>query len=163
MSCLLLRQEAVKREVLEETGLNMKPTTLLMVECASKAWFRFVLTGEVTGGSLKTPAQADSESLQAKWVKDIRELSLRSNDILPIIERARQFYCSAEPQYSNILPSLRAHSKLLLRLVVCIKQRSRYLSAFLKSHFLTINEIILSTELSKSITILGSTKVFVLV
>lgn len=117
-------EDAVKREVLEETGLYMKPTTLLMVECASKAWFRFVLTGEVTGGTLKTPAQADAESLQAKWVKDIRELNLRCNDILPIIERARQFLRSSEPQYTSILPALRSHSKLLLRLVVCIKQRS---------------------------------------
>lgn len=54
----------MKREVLEETGLYMEPTSLIMVECASKAWFRFVITGRVTGGTLKTPAQADSESLQ---------------------------------------------------------------------------------------------------
>ena len=39
----------MKREVLEETGLEMEPTTLLMVECASGAWFRFVVTGNVTG------------------------------------------------------------------------------------------------------------------
>ena len=37
------------REVLEETGLEMEPTTLLMVECASKAWFRFVFAGKITG------------------------------------------------------------------------------------------------------------------
>ncbi|XP_014285989.1 8-oxo-dGDP phosphatase NUDT18 [Halyomorpha halys] len=117
-------EEAVKREVLEETGLYMKPTTLIMVECASKAWFRFVLTGEVTGGQLKTPAQADSESLQAKWVKDIREMSLRSNDIVPLIERARAYYNTDEPQHPHILPALRSHEKLILRLVVCIKQRS---------------------------------------
>lgn len=42
----------------------MDPTSLIMVECASKAWFRFVLAGRVTSGTLKTPAQADSESLQ---------------------------------------------------------------------------------------------------
>jgi 8-oxo-dGDP phosphatase len=39
----------VKREVLEETGLVMEPTTLLMVEFASSTWFRFVITGSVTG------------------------------------------------------------------------------------------------------------------
>jgi 8-oxo-dGDP phosphatase len=59
----------VKREVLEETGLHMEPTTLVMVECASNAWFRFVLGGTISGGVLKTPAHADSESLQAKWIK----------------------------------------------------------------------------------------------
>uniref|UniRef100_A0A0A9W8E7 Nucleoside diphosphate-linked moiety X motif 18 n=2 Tax=Lygus hesperus TaxID=30085 RepID=A0A0A9W8E7_LYGHE len=115
-------EEAVKREVLEETGLVMEPTTLIMVECASKAWFRFVLTGNVTAGTLKTPAQADSESLQAKWVHDIKELSLRANDIIPIIEKGRTF--RGEPHHPNLLPALYAHEKLLLRLVVCIKQKS---------------------------------------
>lgn len=81
--------EAVKREVLEETGLVLDTTTLLMVECASGSWIRFVLTGKVTGGILKTPGQADHESLQAKWVENLNELSLRANDILPLIERAR--------------------------------------------------------------------------
>lgn len=42
-------EDAVKREVLEETGLHMKPTTLLMVESASGSWFRFVFTGEIVG------------------------------------------------------------------------------------------------------------------
>ncbi|KFM78247.1 Nucleoside diphosphate-linked moiety X motif 18, partial [Stegodyphus mimosarum] len=41
--------EAAKREVLEETGLQFEPTTLLMVECAQGHWFRFVFTGNVTG------------------------------------------------------------------------------------------------------------------
>lgn len=42
-------EEAVKREVLEETGLDMEPTTLLAVETASGSWYRFVLTGCVIG------------------------------------------------------------------------------------------------------------------
>ena len=42
-------EEAVKREVLEETGLNMKPNTLLSVESAGGSWFRFIFTGEVIG------------------------------------------------------------------------------------------------------------------
>ncbi|KAL0276107.1 UNVERIFIED_CONTAM: hypothetical protein PYX00_003758 [Menopon gallinae] len=119
-------EEAVKREVLEETGLHMKPTTLLMVECASGSWFRFVFTGEVIGGSLKTPAQADAESLQAKWVEDVQELSLRAKDVLEIIEKARTYHKTRgkEPWHDNILPVLKPHKKLLLRLVICIKQRS---------------------------------------
>jgi len=51
----------------------MELDTLLLVEAASKAWFRFIMTGTVIGGCLKTPAQADSESLQAKWIKNISE------------------------------------------------------------------------------------------
>ena len=41
--------EAARREVLEETGLEFEPTTLLMVETAGGAWYRFVTTGTVTG------------------------------------------------------------------------------------------------------------------
>lgn len=96
-----------------------------MIECASKAWFRFILTGDIVGGELKTPAQADAESLQAKWVKDIKELSLRANDINPIIERGRIFYEKKEPQHPCIMPAIKRHSKLLLRLIVCIRQKSR--------------------------------------
>lgn len=59
---------------MEETGLEMELDTLLLVEVASKAWFRFILTGTVIGGRLKTPGQADSESLQAKWIKNISEV-----------------------------------------------------------------------------------------
>lgn len=81
--------EATVREVLEETGLKIECTTLLTVECAGGNWLRFVLTGVVVGGSLKTPAQADQESLQAKWIANLEELSLRSMDITHLIDRAR--------------------------------------------------------------------------
>ena len=49
------------------------------------------MTGHVTGGRLKTPADADAESLQAKWVSDLGELSLRANDVLTLVERGRQY------------------------------------------------------------------------
>ncbi|KAE8749873.1 hypothetical protein FOCC_FOCC003342 [Frankliniella occidentalis] len=120
-------EEAVVREVLEETGLEMQPTTLLMVECASKAWFRFVFAGTITGGRLKTPADADSESLQAKWIQDINELSLRASDIHNIIEMARGHYsiiANNQPIHANLVPVVKAHKKLLLRLVVCARQKS---------------------------------------
>lgn len=114
----------------------MVPTTLLCVECASKAWFRFVLTGNIVGGRLKTPADADSESLQAKWIKDINEVNLRANDIYSIIERGVAYHqylknvqsspAMAQQQWhQNLLPVVRQHKKLLLRLVVCVKQKSR--------------------------------------
>ncbi len=56
------------------------------------AWYRFVVTGEVTGGRLKTPADADKESLQAKWIRDLAELSLRANDVLALVEKGRQYH-----------------------------------------------------------------------
>lgn len=77
--------------MLEETGLHVQCTTLLMVECARGNWVRYVLTGVVTGGSLKTPAEADKESLQAKWVGNLGELTLRATDIMDLINRARYF------------------------------------------------------------------------
>lgn len=80
---------AMAREVLEETGLIIECTTLLMTECAGGNWLRFVLTGVVTGGTLKSPSQADQESLQAKWISNLNELTLRATDITHLIERAR--------------------------------------------------------------------------
>ncbi|XP_050535304.1 8-oxo-dGDP phosphatase NUDT18 [Daktulosphaira vitifoliae] len=121
--------EAAKRECLEETGLEMELDTLLCVEAASKAWFRFILTGSVIGGHLKTPAHADKESLQAKWIKDISEVSLLAKDIIPIIERGRAYHSHIRNGIRNqwhqsVLPSIKAHRKLLLRLLICAKQKT---------------------------------------
>lgn len=117
--------EAVKREVLEETGLNMEPISVIMVECASGSWFRFVITGNIISGKLKTPDQADEESLQASWVKNVEDLSLRSPDILPLIQRGRNYkYGQNSPWHSPILPVEWNTEKLLLRLIICIKKKA---------------------------------------
>ncbi|XP_068219935.1 8-oxo-dGDP phosphatase NUDT18 isoform X2 [Palaemon carinicauda] len=117
--------EAAQREVLEETGLVTEITTLLMVESASGSWFRFVVTGNVTGGTLKTPAEADQESLQASWVSDFSELTLRGNDIYPLIQRAKQFWMKREeePWHPTLLPVNKPYTRLLLRLVIAIRKR----------------------------------------
>jgi len=89
------------------------------------SWFRYVVTGEVTGGRLKTPADADKESLQAKWISDLGELSLRANDVLTLVEKGRQYYAKAltDPWHSQQLPAIRPHNKLLLRLVIVIRRK----------------------------------------
>ncbi|KAG1701177.1 8-oxo-dGDP phosphatase NUDT18 [Nymphon striatum] len=116
--------QAAKRELEEETGLDFEPTTLISVESAQGSWYRFVLTGKVVGGSLKTVANADSESLQAKWVDDLNELSLRATDILSIVEKARSFHEHNEEQWhDNLLPVQKAHNKLYLRVVLIIRKR----------------------------------------
>lgn len=117
--------EAAQREVLEETGLHFQLTTLLMAESAGGSWYRYVVTGEVTGGRLKTPADADKESLQAKWISDLGELSLRANDVLTLVEKGRQYYAKAltDPWHSQQLPAIRPHNKLLLRLVIVIRRK----------------------------------------
>lgn len=118
--------EAAVREVLEETGLHVKITTLLAVETATGSWFRFVLTGEVTHGELKTPSRADQESLQAKWIGDLNEVTLRSNDILNIIELGRNYYKRPQDStwHKNILPSFKAHHKSYLRVVIAVRKKS---------------------------------------
>ena len=65
--------------------------TLVSFYTLGGSWYRFVVTGDVTGGRLKTPADADAESLQAKWIGDLAELSLRANDVIPLVDRGRQF------------------------------------------------------------------------
>lgn len=88
----------------------------------------------LAGGELKTVAKADSESLQASWVEDVQTLSLRCKDILPVIERARLYHSTAtsQPWHPAVLPALRAHPKLLLRIVTIIRKKAKsvYLSPF---------------------------------
>ncbi|XP_046645727.1 8-oxo-dGDP phosphatase NUDT18-like isoform X2 [Daphnia pulicaria] len=119
--------DAFKREVLEETGLTAEAATLLMVESAAGSWYRFVLAGNVTGGSIKLPSQADSESLQAKWVHNLSDLSLRAGDILSIVEHARSFKTQQESQqafHPSLLPTPRSYTKLFLRLIICARRKT---------------------------------------
>lgn len=121
--------EAAVREVFEETGLNAEITTLLAVEAAGGSWFRFVLTGTITGGSLKTPALADKESLQAKWVSDVNDLSLRAHDILNIIDIAKTYKHrnnTSQPTvwHPEILPTKYSHHKNYLRVIAVIRKRA---------------------------------------
>lgn len=119
--------EAAMREVVEETGLHVKITTLLAVESAGGAWFRFVLTGDVIGGDLKTPARADKESLQAKWIGNFNEVSLRSNDILGLIDLGKSHKKLSTIDFGwhkNILPAYKPHHKSYLRIVIAIRKKS---------------------------------------
>lgn len=124
--------QAARREVLEETGMEIEVTTLLGLECAGGSWFRFVCTGRTVGGELKTPQKADSESLQAKWVSNLNELNLRATDILPLIDLGRNYMAGQSKsnverplQWHNpILPADKSHAKNYLRVVALIKKRS---------------------------------------
>lgn len=117
--------DAVKREVLEETGLLMDPKSLIMVECASGSWFRFVMTGNIIGGSLKTLEQSNEESLQACWIREVTSLVLRSSDILTLIQKGRDYLSKMNgPWHHCILPVERPRNKLYLRLIICIKKKT---------------------------------------
>ncbi|EDW80927.1 uncharacterized protein Dwil_GK11300 [Drosophila willistoni] len=124
--------EAAAREVFEETGLNAELTTLLAVESAGGSWFRFVLTGRITGGRLKTPAEADAESIQARWMRDLKEVTLRSNDILNIIDIGRSFHKQISPTvtvgttlwHGNILPTRYPHKRNYIRVLAVARKRA---------------------------------------
>lgn len=121
--------EAAKREVLEETGLEFELSTLFLVETAQGSWYRFVVTGQITGGRLKTPAEADSESLQAKWIGDLSDFPLRSGDVLPLIERGRLYHNAhsgsrPQPWHHPVVPALRPHKSLVLRAVILIRKKT---------------------------------------
>lgn len=132
MECGETIVEAAIREVLEETGLNIEVTTLIGLECAGGSWYRFICTGRVLGGDLKTPQQADAESLQAKWVGDLNELNLRANDIIPLIELGRSYNRSIQNStvdrslqwHEAILPAPKSHGRNYLRVIAVIKKRS---------------------------------------
>ena len=74
---------------------------------------------------MKQPADADKESLQAKWISDLGELSLRANDVVTLVEKGRQYYARAhtDPWHSLQLPAIRPHHKLLLRLIIVIRRK----------------------------------------
>ncbi|KAA0197019.1 Nucleoside diphosphate-linked moiety X motif 18 [Fasciolopsis buskii] len=57
--------DGVKREVLEESGLEFLPKQLVLLESNGSCWFSITFIGEAIGGRLKTVP--DTESLQARW------------------------------------------------------------------------------------------------
>ncbi|XP_040202083.1 8-oxo-dGDP phosphatase NUDT18 [Rana temporaria] len=106
------------REVKEETGLTCEPITLLAVEERGAAWVRFVFLAQHTGGSLKCPASADKESIQASWWDKVSPLPLRCRDILPLIKLALEY--RNQPSHPYMLPLLYPSPFLILRmLLVC--------------------------------------------
>lgn len=87
--------DAMRREVKEEAGFDCQPITLLLVQEQGPQWIRFVFLAKITGGTLKTPAQADAESLQAQWWDQESPLALRGRDIIRLIESGRKYQQAA--------------------------------------------------------------------
>ena len=123
---------AVKREVLEESGLVFQPSGLICVEQNTGQWMRFIFAGDVTGGNLKTTAEADAESLQAAWIGNLQSVRLRSRDILRVIDLAQMHYEKKQKNFSlrkfAVLPSPAALKILYLRVAVICKSQSHSIS-----------------------------------
>ncbi|XP_071961118.1 8-oxo-dGDP phosphatase NUDT18-like isoform X2 [Antedon mediterranea] len=123
-------EEAVKREVLEESGLLFHPSTIIYIDTSLiwGYWIRITYTGYITGGYLKSLANADEESLQAKWctldeIKSRQSLTLRGEDIVPIINTAYQFFNkSPSCRHAMILPTHHPHKHMCMRIIL-IKQK----------------------------------------
>jgi 8-oxo-dGTP pyrophosphatase MutT (NUDIX family) len=89
--------EAARREAREETGYVIEPLSLVCVEIDHIGlWYRFTFTAKIVGGSLKTPQQADSESIQAQWfnIETVKEkyFKRRSSDMIRSVEIANEYY-----------------------------------------------------------------------
>ncbi|KAG7219758.1 hypothetical protein INR49_018858 [Caranx melampygus] len=95
-------EEALRREVKEEAGFDCEPITLLLIQEQGPQWIRFIFLAKVTGGSIKTPAAADQESLQASWWDRQSALPLRGRDILRLIDCGLRYH--REPWHPVTLP-----------------------------------------------------------
>jgi len=117
--------EAVKREVIEESGLKVEPINLLCVEVQKGFWYRFTVAAKVTGGKLKNLSQKNKESLQAAWcsvedqvVKHEDEiLKIRAPDIFKLIDLGLDSR-NLSLAFRRQLPVNQRHTMLLLRLMM---------------------------------------------
>lgn len=113
-------EDAIKREVLEESGFIFQPTTLLKVESSLATWYRFVYTGNIIGGELKTVSKADQESIQAAYMADLSKLDLRSKDCLNLIQLGREYVKNRGDWFPPQLVTRRAVPNIYLRLFITI-------------------------------------------
>ncbi|CAG2167529.1 unnamed protein product [Oppiella nova] len=121
--------DAIRREVREESGLEMEPTDLVMIENSNAFMylvcnFRFIFSGRVIGGQLKSVE--DSESIQAKWwsESDMSSLNLRYDDILDVISVVRNHNTSVAtiPYHISRFTVSGEHNKMLLRVVFTVRR-----------------------------------------
>uniref|UniRef100_A0A8C6TL10 Nudix hydrolase domain-containing protein n=1 Tax=Neogobius melanostomus TaxID=47308 RepID=A0A8C6TL10_9GOBI len=95
-------EEALKREVLEEAGLDCEPVSLVLIQEQGPQWIRFIFLASVTGGTLKALSEADQESLQACWWDRRNPLNLRGRDILRVIDFGHKYH--GDPWHPPVRP-----------------------------------------------------------
>lgn len=113
-------EEAVVREVLEETGLHFQPNSIICIESQGTNWFRFNFSGIITGGKIKTLQEQDSESMEAGWftAKEVFDsLTLRGTDICSLIDSALKWYVTKQDRsICKLLPVKKPHKHIIVRL-----------------------------------------------
>ena len=115
-------EDAVVREVLEETGLAFQPISIICVDSQGTSWFRFTFVGLITGGKLKSLEEQDKESMEAGWFTSqeiFTSLLLRARDICPLITAGLKWYESKQDNpVCRLLPTKKPHSCIIVRLLV---------------------------------------------
>ncbi|KAJ1347189.1 putative nudix hydrolase 1 [Parelaphostrongylus tenuis] len=99
-------ENAVKREVREESGYVCDVIELLSLEVQGSGWYRFSFYCEIVSGDLKT--QPNEESLGAQWwsVDEVlgKKLQLRVKDFLPLLEQGLAYRNAQHTDVPRILP-----------------------------------------------------------
>ena len=98
-----LPTDAVKREVLEETGVIVNPVGMLSIRCAPKNWY-MVFLAEYVSGEPKSDGCENSEAI----FMDCDEL-LRRDDATPTVKTLLKIALNKKP----IIPIDTGNSKLL--------------------------------------------------
>ncbi|ETN70016.1 hydrolase, NUDIX family [Necator americanus] len=99
-------ENAVKREVREESGYECDVIELLSLEVQGSGWYRFSFYCEIASGELKT--KPNQESLGAQWwsVDEVlgKKLPLRVKDFLPLLEQGLAYRNASHTDLPRILP-----------------------------------------------------------
>ena len=123
--------DAARRECLEESGMQFEPKTLAAIEMSHRGWFRFIYSGELVGGHLKSPNEADGESLQAAWLpvdallkRADKQHRLRSSDILWLLEVVPDVARAVikEKRAPALLPLPKGRDRMYLCCVLAFKE-----------------------------------------
>ena len=117
--------DAIKREVLEESGYVFTPTGVVSVEFSGSKWMRFLFTGIINSGDLKKVP--DKESLQAEWIKDMEAKTLRHSDIIALVDLTRNYLKNHRSSGINVrvLPTLSKQSLQVYRMLIIFETENQ--------------------------------------
>lgn len=115
-------EEAVVREVLEETGLHFEPSSIVCIDSQAMSWFRFTFVGAITGGKIKSLQEQDEESMEAGWFTPDEvstSLIVRGQDVHPLISVGLKWYENHQKKaICRLMPVKNPHKHIIVRLVV---------------------------------------------